>query len=89
MPLPKAKKRVAKSSKGASMGAIPVLTLGEGTSANLTTILEPRASILKNPTMVEKLLEGVIPPADKEEVKKIYLDWAILKFFHIVGQVII
>ncbi|GFZ09281.1 hypothetical protein Acr_20g0010890 [Actinidia rufa] len=43
-------------------------------------------SMLENPTVVEELLEGVIPPADKEEVEKLSLDWAISKFFHIVDQ---
>ena len=45
--------------------------------------------MLKNPAAVEKLLEGVIPSIDKEEVEKLNLDQAILKFFHIVGQVVI
>ena len=55
-PLPEAKKRATKSNKGETMGAIPLLTPREGTSATL----------LKNPSVVEKLLEGVIPLVDKE-----------------------
>ncbi|GFZ01919.1 hypothetical protein Acr_15g0005280 [Actinidia rufa] len=42
--------------------------LGEGTSANLGTVLGPTASILGSPSIAEKLLRGVIPPTDKEKV---------------------
>ncbi|GFY82854.1 hypothetical protein Acr_02g0010940 [Actinidia rufa] len=43
----------------------------------------------KNPAMAEKLLERVIPPADKEKVEKLNLDRAISKFFQIVGQAVV
>ena len=39
--------------------------------------------------MEEKLLEGVIPLFDKEEVEKQDLDLVILRLFHGVGQVAI
>ena len=46
--------------------------------------------MLNNPAMAEKLLEEVIPPANMEEVvEKQDLDRAILKFFHIISQVVI
>ena len=38
--------------------------------------------------MTEKLLEGMIPPFDREEVGKLDLDQAISRFFYVVGQVI-
>ncbi|GFS30394.1 hypothetical protein Acr_00g0011680 [Actinidia rufa] len=34
----------------------------------------------------EKLLKGVIVLADRDEVERLDLDWAISKFFHIIGQ---
>ena len=60
---------------------------GEGTSANLGTVLGPTASILGSLSMAEKLLRGVIPPADKEKVEKLTLDQTATKFFHVIGQV--
>ena len=92
MSSPKAKKKVAKSkatsSKAASKGATPRVALREGTLANPGHVLGLRASMLKNPTVAEKLLEGVIPPIDREEVGKLNLDRAISRLFYGVGQVI-
>ena len=68
---------------------VTVVVVGEGTSANLGVVFGPKASMLKNIAVVKKLMEGVIPPADKEKVEKLDMDSAILKFFHIVGQVVI
>ena len=70
------------------MGAIPILALEEGTSANPGHVLGLRASMLENLIVVEKLLEGVIPPIDREEVGKLNLDRAISRLFYGVGQVI-
>ena len=44
--------------------------------------------MLENPIVVEKLLEGVIPPFDKKEAEKLDLDLAISRLFSGVGQVI-
>ena len=73
--------------KGPRKAAISSATLGEGTSASPGTALEPRASMLRSPSTEEKLLEGMIPPLDKEEVEKLDLDQVVSKFFHIVSQV--
>ena len=73
-----------KKSKASPSEVATGATTREGTQANPTTILGPKASMLKNPTM-----EKLDPPIDKKEVEKLYLDWAILKFFHIVGQLVI
>ena len=43
--------------------------------------------MLEDPVVVEKLLEGVIPPFDKEEIGKLDLNWAISRLFPRVGQV--
>ena len=85
----KSKATSRSSSTTESRKAVPALAPREGTSANLVLSWGSKASMLENPAMVEELLEGVIPPADKEEVEKLNLDWAISKFFHIVGQVAI
>ncbi|GFY85266.1 hypothetical protein Acr_04g0000040 [Actinidia rufa] len=89
-PLEAKKKKVMKPRRTGSMGAKPVLAPKEGTSANPDHVLWPIASILENPSVAEKLLEGVIPPLDKEEVEKLDLDLAISTLFHGVeleGQV--
>ena len=59
-------------------------TPGEGTSANPGIVMGHKASMLGSPSMVEKILEGVIPPTDKEKMKKPTLDQVVTKFFHIV-----
>ena len=61
-----------------------VTAQGEGTSAIPIAALEPRASILRSPSVVEKILGGVIPPTDKEKMEKPTLDQVVTKFFHIV-----
>ena len=61
------------------------MALGEGTSANPGDVLGLNASMLENPVVAEKLLEGAIPPFDREEVGKLDLDWAISRLFHGVG----
>ena len=39
---------------------------------------------MENPGMVEKFLQWLIFPTDKEEVDKLDLDRAIMRFFHSV-----
>ncbi|GFS32283.1 hypothetical protein Acr_00g0021730 [Actinidia rufa] len=73
-------KAKASLSKAESKAAV-----GEGTSANPGVVLGLKAFMLGNPAVVGKLLEEVILPADKEEVEKLDLDWAISQFFHRVG----
>ena len=79
MPSPDAKK--AKSNKLASKETVWPKALGEGTLTKTGDVLGPGAS------MAEKILVGVILPADKEKVDKLSLDQVVTKFFHIVGQV--
>ena len=43
--------------------------------------------MLGSPSVVEKILAGVILPADNEKVDKLSLDQVVTKFFHIIGQV--
>ncbi|GFZ14492.1 hypothetical protein Acr_24g0006820 [Actinidia rufa] len=49
-------------------GLMLVVAPEEGTLANLGDVLGFNTSMLQNPAMAEKLLKGVIPPFDKEEV---------------------
>ncbi|GFY89061.1 hypothetical protein Acr_06g0010010 [Actinidia rufa] len=85
----KAKKKFKLTpSKTASKGPRLVVVVGEGTSAIPSDVLGLTASMLDNPTMVEKLLERVIPPFDREKVGKLNLDQAISRLFHGVGQAI-
>ncbi|GFZ09274.1 hypothetical protein Acr_20g0010820 [Actinidia rufa] len=79
-------KRMATSSKAESKGEIPIMVPEEVTSAYLGAVLGLNASILKNPTVAKKLLEGMIPPLDKEEMSRLDLDLAISRLFHGVGQ---
>ena len=60
---------------------------GEGTLANPEAILRPNASIMENPSVAKKVIQGLILPANKEAVEKLDLDWAITRFFHSVIQV--
>ena len=84
-------KQKATSSKSASKTAgkrkTPAVAPREGTSASFGIVLGPRAYMLGRPSVVEKLLGGMIPPLDKENVDKLNLDRAVTKFFHIIGQV--
>ena len=60
---------------------------GEGISANTGAALGPGALMLRNASVTEEILAGVILPADKEKVDKLSLDQVVIKFFHIVDQV--
>ena len=82
-------KKALTKGKTSQNKAATVAIAREGTSANPGAALGPMTSMVKYPVVEKKLLEGVIPPTVKEEVKKMDLDQAILKFFHIVGQVVI
>ncbi|GFZ08937.1 hypothetical protein Acr_20g0007450 [Actinidia rufa] len=72
MPPPEEKKKgpaakaPAKSKTMSSQAAAPTAVPGEGTSANLGVDLGPNASILENPEVADKLLQGLILPADQE-----------------------
>ena len=68
------KKKATRAGNTANSGATPSSKPGEGISPILGTILGPRASIMGSPSIVEKMLWGVIPPADKEKVEKLTLD---------------
>ncbi|GFZ12756.1 aluminum activated malate transporter family protein [Actinidia rufa] len=86
---PEGKKKATSSSKATATPTAASSRPREGTSANLGTVPGPTASILGNPFVVEKLLRGVIPPADKEKVEKLTLDQTATKLFHVIGQTLV
>ncbi|XP_057495586.1 uncharacterized protein LOC130780587 [Actinidia eriantha] len=85
---PEGKKKATSSNKSPATPAGSSRP-GEGTSANLGTVLGPTASMLGSPSVAEKLLRGVIPPADKEKVEKLTLDQTATKLFHVIGQALV
>ena len=72
-PVPEAKKKV-KPANVAISEATSTIRPGEGTLASLGTVLGTRASIMSSPSVVEKILSGVIPPTKKEKVEQLTLD---------------
>ncbi|GFZ11055.1 hypothetical protein Acr_22g0004530 [Actinidia rufa] len=83
---PETKKKSAHPGDVTCSRATPSPRLGDGTSTNLGTALGPSASILSNSSVVEKLLRGVNPPADKEKMEKLTLDQKATRLFHVIGQ---
>ncbi|GFZ02290.1 hypothetical protein Acr_15g0008980 [Actinidia rufa] len=79
---PEGKKKATSPTNAPTTPATASSRPGEGTSATLGAVLGPTASILGSPSVVEKLLRGVIPPADKEKVEKLTLDQTATKLFH-------
>ncbi|GFZ06468.1 hypothetical protein Acr_18g0006380 [Actinidia rufa] len=82
-------KKATSSNKAPATPTAASLHPGEGTSANLGTVLGPTASILGSPSVAERLLRGVILPADKEKVEKLTLDQTATKLFHVIGQALV
>ena len=84
---PEPKKKATRPGDAACSRAIPSPKLGDGSSPNPGTVLGPEAFIMGSPSIAEKILRGVIPPADKEKVKKLSLDQTATKLFHVIGWV--
>ena len=82
-PIPESKKK-----SGPVQPTAPASGPGEGSSPSLGTVLGPRASIMGSPSVAEKILRGVIPPADQEKVGQLTLDQTASKFIHALGQVL-
>ncbi|GFZ14944.1 hypothetical protein Acr_24g0011340 [Actinidia rufa] len=83
---PEGKKKASSSSKTSAAPTVVPSRPGEGTSAHLGAVPGPVPSILGSPSVAERLLRGVIPPADKEKVDKLTLDQTATKLFHVIGQ---
>ncbi|GFZ19529.1 hypothetical protein Acr_28g0002340 [Actinidia rufa] len=88
--LPELKKaRIDTGASGAP--ARPTVALGAGSSARqiLGKALGPQASVMASAATAEKILAGVILPADKEKVDRLTFDQVVTKFLHVVGQGVI
>ncbi|GFZ15849.1 hypothetical protein Acr_25g0002580 [Actinidia rufa] len=82
----------AKINTGASEAhARPPIASGEGSSVRRTLgeALGPQASVMASAATAEKILAGVILPADKEKVDKLTFDQVVTKFLHVLGQGVI
>ena len=89
MPPLKGKKKAPPKSKSTpsrtgSKVVARVAVLWEGTLTNPKVDLGPNVSILENPVVVGKLLQGLVLLDDQVEMDKLDLDRVITKFFHIV-----
>ncbi|GFZ00820.1 hypothetical protein Acr_14g0004550 [Actinidia rufa] len=62
---------------------------GEGSSANLGTVLGPTASMLGSPSVAEKLLRGGDSPSRQGEGGELTLDQTATKLFHVIGQALV
>ncbi|GFZ10872.1 hypothetical protein Acr_22g0002700 [Actinidia rufa] len=69
----------------------PPVTSGAGSSARqvLGEALGPQASVMASAATAEKILAGVVLPADKEKVDRLTFDQVVTKFLHVVGQGVI
>ncbi|GFY88859.1 hypothetical protein Acr_06g0007990 [Actinidia rufa] len=75
----------ARIDTGASRApAKPPVASGAGSSAHRTLgeALGPQASVMASAATAEKILAGVILPADKEKVDKLTFDQVVTKFIH-------
>ncbi|GFY87156.1 hypothetical protein Acr_05g0007950 [Actinidia rufa] len=86
---PEGKKKASSSSKTSAAPTVVPSRPGEGTSAHLGAVPGPTPSILGSPSITERLLQGVIPPTDKEKVDKLTLDQTAMKLFHVIGQALV
>ncbi|GFY88246.1 hypothetical protein Acr_06g0001860 [Actinidia rufa] len=86
-PEPK-KARIDTGAFGAS--ARPPVTSEAGSSARqvLSEALGPQASVMASAATAEKILAGVVLPADKEKVDRLTFDQVVTKFLHVVGQAV-
>ncbi|GFY98187.1 hypothetical protein Acr_12g0007280 [Actinidia rufa] len=79
----------ARIDTGASRApAKPPIASGAGSSAHRTLgeALGPQASVMASAATAEKILAGVILPADKEKVDKLTFDQVVTKFLHALDQ---
>ncbi|GFZ05116.1 hypothetical protein Acr_17g0006880 [Actinidia rufa] len=82
----------ARIDTGASRApAKPPVASGAGSSTQRTPgeALGPQASVMASAATAEKILAGVILPADKEKVDKLTFDQVVTKFIHALGQWVI
>ncbi|GFY91077.1 hypothetical protein Acr_07g0012730 [Actinidia rufa] len=84
--LPEAMK--TKTSSGTHVVPTPLPILGECSAAKSVPgeALGPHASVMASAVTAEKILAGMILPADKEKVEKLTFDQVVTKFLHVLGE---
>ncbi|XP_057503016.1 uncharacterized protein LOC130786684 isoform X2 [Actinidia eriantha] len=84
-------KKAKVDTRASEAPARPPIASGEGSSAKRTLgeALGPQASVMASAATAEKILAGVILPADKEKVDRLTFDQVVTKFLHVVGQGVI
>ncbi|GFY91115.1 hypothetical protein Acr_07g0013110 [Actinidia rufa] len=86
MPPPPPPPKRTKSNRGESNAAVRTLT--PGTSTLPGNNLGPRASMMSNAPVAQKILKRLILPADKEKIDQFTTDELVTKSFHALGQVL-
>ncbi|GFZ21395.1 hypothetical protein Acr_29g0005570 [Actinidia rufa] len=91
-----AKKAATSASKGVVISEGSETTFGkraldDGSKGKqvLGEALGPQASVMASAATAEKILAGVILPANKEKVDRLTFDQVVTKFLHVVGQVFV
>ncbi|GFY86119.1 hypothetical protein Acr_04g0008570 [Actinidia rufa] len=89
--LPESKKAKIDIGGASEAPARPPIASGGGSSVRRTLgqSLGPQASVMASATTAEKILAGVILPADKKKVDRLTFDQVVTKFLHVLGQGVI
>ncbi|GFZ11318.1 hypothetical protein Acr_22g0007160 [Actinidia rufa] len=87
-PEPK-KARIDAGASGASARPPVISEAGSSARQVLSEALGPQASVMASVVTAEKILAGVVLPADKEKVDRLTFDQVVTKFLHVVGQGVI
>ncbi|GFY90500.1 hypothetical protein Acr_07g0006970 [Actinidia rufa] len=87
-PEPK-KARIDIGASGASARPPVISRAGSSARQVLSEALGPQASVMASAATAEKILAGVVLPADKEKVDRLTFDQVVTKFLHVVGQGVI
>ncbi|GFY97651.1 hypothetical protein Acr_12g0001920 [Actinidia rufa] len=84
-PEPK-KARIDTGASGAPARPPVASRVGSSAQRTLGEALGPQASVMASAATAEKILAGVILPADKEKVDRLTFDQVVTKFLHVLGQ---
>ncbi|GFS36971.1 hypothetical protein Acr_00g0049010 [Actinidia rufa] len=83
---PPESKKAKTNTRASEAPARPPIASGEGSSIRRTLgeALGPQASVMASAATAEKILAGVILPADKEKVDRLTFDQVVTKFIHAI-----
>ncbi|GFS43722.1 hypothetical protein Acr_00g0086540 [Actinidia rufa] len=85
-PFPEVKKIKAGSGTHVVLTRPPILREGSTAKSVPSKALGPHVSVMSSAVTTEKILAGVILPANKEKVEKLTFNQVVTKFLHILGQ---